>query len=331
MNGYQYLAVFTNGAAPDATTTAATLTVNAALGIVPTTLPAGVVNTLYHQTITVSGGTTPYTTFTVSGFNAGGTGLTSSEITVNASAGTIVVNGTPTAAGSASFTVNVIDTVGATLSQSYAITVQPEATTTTVTDSPNPSVVGQPVTFTAIVSGVAPGAGKPTGSVTFKDGSTVLRTVSLYAQGKAAPVHFDPHRRQPYHYRLLQGQRERPGQQQRRDRTGHREDNNHRPDRSDVCPIGDLHGQSEGRRTGHRCCQRTSDLHGRQRNLGTRTLNSSGNATITVTTASVTGKTVTASYAGGGNFAARSASLAMTASHVATTTVLAASADPSPW
>ena len=161
MNGYQYRAVFTNGAAPDATTTAATLTVNAALGIVPTTLPAGVVNTLYHQTITVSGGTTPYTTFTVSGFNAGGTGLTSSEITVNASAGTIVVNGTPTAAGSASFTVNVIDTVGATLSQSYAITVQPEATTTTVTDSPNPSVVGQPVTFTAIVSGVAPVPGSP--------------------------------------------------------------------------------------------------------------------------------------------------------------------------
>ena len=125
MNGYQYRAVFTNGTAPDATTTAATLTVNPALGIAPTTLPGGIVNTLYHQTITVSGGTTPYTTFSVSGFSAGGTGLTSSEITANASAGTIVIDGTPTAAGSASFTVNVTDTVGAMLSQNYTIAVSP--------------------------------------------------------------------------------------------------------------------------------------------------------------------------------------------------------------
>ena len=123
MNGYQYRAVFSNGTAPDATTTAATLTVNPASGDRPDQLPAGVANTLYYQTISVSGGTTPYTTFTVSGFSAGGTGLTSSEITANASAGTIVVNGTPTASGSASFTVNVTDTVGATLSRSYTITV----------------------------------------------------------------------------------------------------------------------------------------------------------------------------------------------------------------
>ena len=48
----------------------------------------------------------------MSGFSAGGTGLTGGEITANASAGTIVIDGTPTASGSASFTVNVIDTVG---------------------------------------------------------------------------------------------------------------------------------------------------------------------------------------------------------------------------
>ncbi|MER5377054.1 Ig-like domain repeat protein [Streptomyces sp. NPDC002553] len=47
-------------------------------------------------------------------------------------------------------------------------------TTTTVTASPDPSVVGQPVTFTATVAPVAPGAGTPTGTVTFflGDGST---------------------------------------------------------------------------------------------------------------------------------------------------------------
>ena len=67
MNGYQYRAVFTNGTAPDAATTAATLTVNPALSISPPPLPGGIANTLYDQTISVSGGTMPYATFTVSG------------------------------------------------------------------------------------------------------------------------------------------------------------------------------------------------------------------------------------------------------------------------
>ena len=41
------------------------------------------------------------------------------------SAGTVVLSGTPTAAGTASFTVDVTDTAGATLSQSYTLTVNP--------------------------------------------------------------------------------------------------------------------------------------------------------------------------------------------------------------
>src|SRR5262249_12746323 len=49
----------------------------------------------------------------------------------------------------------------------------------TVTSSLNPSPPGQPVTFTATVAAVAPGAGTATGTVTFKDGSSVLGTGSL--------------------------------------------------------------------------------------------------------------------------------------------------------
>src|SRR5205085_9289287 len=81
--------------------------VNTALVIAPTSLPQATAGTAYNQTITVSGGTTPYTTFAVNGFNAGTTGLTSADFTTNASAGTITINGTPSGAGTASFTINV--------------------------------------------------------------------------------------------------------------------------------------------------------------------------------------------------------------------------------
>ncbi|MDQ6804393.1 MAG: Ig-like domain-containing protein, partial [Actinomycetota bacterium] len=55
------------------------------------------------------------------------------------------------------------------------------ATTTTLVSSPNPSAVGQAVTFTATVTGTS-----PTGTVTFKDGSTALGTGTLSATGTAS-------------------------------------------------------------------------------------------------------------------------------------------------
>ena len=56
-------------------------------------------------------------------------------------------------------------------------TVTKATTTTALTSSLNPSQVGQAVTFTATVSGQY--GGVPTGSVTFKDGSSVLAQVPL--------------------------------------------------------------------------------------------------------------------------------------------------------
>jgi virginiamycin B lyase len=55
-------------------------------------------------------------------------------------------------------------------------------TTTTVTSSANPSILNQPVTFTAIVTAAS---GTPTGTVTFMDGTTILNTVTLDATGEA--------------------------------------------------------------------------------------------------------------------------------------------------
>ncbi len=53
-------------------------------------------------------------------------------------------------------------------------TVNKAATTTGVASSANPSVTGQPVTYTATISVTAPGAGTPTGTVNFTDGGTTI-------------------------------------------------------------------------------------------------------------------------------------------------------------
>jgi len=58
-----------------------------------------------------------------------------------------------------------------------------EPTTTTLKSSPNPSIVGQTVTFTATVA--VAGGGKATGSVTFRLGSTPLKTVALSSNAAA--------------------------------------------------------------------------------------------------------------------------------------------------
>ena len=63
--------------------------------------------------------------------------------------------------------------------------VNPPPTTTALASSLNPSVLGQPVTLTATVTAVAPGAGTPAGTVTFYDGATVLGTGTLDAAGVA--------------------------------------------------------------------------------------------------------------------------------------------------
>src|SRR5258707_9825200 len=60
-------------------------------------------------------------------------------------------------------------------------TVNQASRTTTVASSVNPSVSGQSVTFTATVSAVAPGAGTPSGTVTFKDAGVTLATGRLSA------------------------------------------------------------------------------------------------------------------------------------------------------
>jgi hypothetical protein len=72
----------------------------------------------------------------------------------------------------------------ASTSPALSHTVNKTASSTTVISSHNPSVFDQSVTFTATVVAIAPGSGTPTGTVTFKNGATVLGTGTL-SSGKA--------------------------------------------------------------------------------------------------------------------------------------------------
>jgi hypothetical protein len=76
---------------------------------------------------------------------------------------------------------NFVASTSAVVSQS----VTKDTATTTVTSSATASVFGQSVTFTATVAAAAPGSGTPTGTVTFKDGSTTLGK-STFTGGSAS-------------------------------------------------------------------------------------------------------------------------------------------------
>jgi ELWxxDGT repeat protein len=68
---------------------------------------------------------------------------------------------------------------------SAGLTINKAGTQTAAQSSANPSVRGQSVTLTATVTTGAPGAGTPSGQLTFTDGSTVLATKTLGEDGKA--------------------------------------------------------------------------------------------------------------------------------------------------
>jgi hypothetical protein len=78
---------------------------------------------------------------------------------------------------------NYVGSTSATFSQ----VVEKANTTSSLVSSLNPSTFGQPVTLTATVKAVAPGAGTPTGTVKFYEGTTLLGSHGL-TSGVAAFV-----------------------------------------------------------------------------------------------------------------------------------------------
>jgi hypothetical protein len=134
-------------------TLAATLFINDSAVTITTgaTLPAGTVGSAYSQTLAATGGTAPYTWTVASGTLPAGLALSSGG----------VVSGTPTAAGSSTFTIQATDSASTAKTATLAATlvVNPPPTLAITTASPLPSgTVGTPyagVTFAA-TGGVPP-------------------------------------------------------------------------------------------------------------------------------------------------------------------------------
>ena len=107
--------------------------------------------------------------------------------TVALSSGTAIFNTAGLAVGTHAVTASYggDNNFGPSTSSALSQTVNQATTTTTLSASANPANLGQMVTFTATVTVVAPGAGTPTGTVTFRDGETALGTVIVNPAGNA--------------------------------------------------------------------------------------------------------------------------------------------------
>jgi hypothetical protein len=132
-------------------------------------LPNATYGVPYSQTLQAIGGKPPYTWGVASGSLPGVLSLsTSGQIT-----------GSPSTGGTSSFMVKVTDAESSVATRDLTLTVNKAGTATSLISSANPSFFGQTVTFTATVSATAPASGTPTGTMTFKDGSTTLGTATL--------------------------------------------------------------------------------------------------------------------------------------------------------
>ncbi|MEO8153474.1 MAG: Ig-like domain repeat protein, partial [Rhizobacter sp.] len=126
------------------------------------------------QTVTLTAGITPATATGSVTFQDGGTTLGTASL----NGGVATFSTTFALAGSHSLTAQYAGNGGYSASTSAPLSqdIGMSASATVLSATPNPAVMGQGVTLTASVSGNA-----PSGSVTFRDGATVLGTVALNA------------------------------------------------------------------------------------------------------------------------------------------------------
>ena len=173
---------------PQAATANLSITISAGLTITTASLPGGVVGDSYRTTVLASGGTTPYTFTTVGGSLPAGLSLSTAG----------AITGTPTTAGTFSFTVQVKDTSTPpeNATANLSITIAPPLTITTtslpagvLSNSYSAAVTASggvtPYTF-SISKGSLPGGLKLSGSGTISGSPSSLGTYTFTVQVKDA-------------------------------------------------------------------------------------------------------------------------------------------------
>ncbi|MGO8757517.1 MAG: beta strand repeat-containing protein [Terracidiphilus sp.] len=134
--------------------TSSTINVTTALTVTTTTLPAGDANASYSQTLAAAGGSGTYSSWAIT---AGGSTLTALNLSLNTTTG--VISGTPTASGTASFTVQVTDSKSATASQPLTITINSALSLPTPDPSSLPSTAYVGVAYNGGNGGTITGSG----------------------------------------------------------------------------------------------------------------------------------------------------------------------------
>ncbi|MBS1829070.1 MAG: putative Ig domain-containing protein [Acidobacteria bacterium] len=127
VNGTSTFTVQVTDGAGATATRQLSIQIGAALTISPDTLPGGSVGTAYSQALTASGATGALTWSVSSGALPGG---------VTLGAGTGLLSGTPTAAGSFNFTVRVQDANNAAATKAYSVVIGEGLTITTASPLP---------------------------------------------------------------------------------------------------------------------------------------------------------------------------------------------------
>ena len=164
------------------TVTNYSITVNPAITLSPATLPADTINVAYNQTITASGGTGTVA-LAVSNIQNAIAGLN----IPSSGTGSLNITGTPTAAGTETFTVTATDALGAATPTNYSITVNPllKSSTTITTNLGSSSIYNQSVTFYGASWSFTSGSPTPTGTETI-----YIDNVSQGAQSLSAGVNY---------------------------------------------------------------------------------------------------------------------------------------------
>jgi len=145
---YAFTAEITD-AVPATATKALSITIPADLSVLTTSLPSGQVSAAYSQTLSCTGGATPYTWSRIGGSLPAGLSLTTAG----------VISGTPTTYGTSSFTVQVVDTgtpYNDTATQALSIVVIPVSLAVTTTSLPAGQIGVAYSQFVATSGGATP-------------------------------------------------------------------------------------------------------------------------------------------------------------------------------